>query len=391
MAHELRCSAERLASQLVAWRRHLHAHPELSGREEQTAHYIAEQLRGLGLEPQERIGGTCGLMATIGTSGPAVALRADMDALPVAEENDVEYRSQSPGVMHACGHDAHVAMLLGAARLLVDRRAALRRSVKLIFQPHEEVAPGGAQPLIDAGVLADVACVFGLHVWADMPTGALGTRAGPFMSNVDDLALTIHGRGGHAAMPHQAVDPVLMAGQIICALHTIVSRSVAMTEPAVLSITQVRGGTALNVIPEAVELRGTIRTLMDATRTAVHRRVHEVARGVAAAHGGNAEVAITPCYPALVNDPRAVEHAFAAARALGVPSEQLLTLPAQGGGEDFAYYARERPAALLFLGARNEAKGCAHPHHHPRFDLDEDALPLGAALFAQVALTWPGD
>lgn len=385
--NELRSAAEKLVNELVAWRRHLHAHPERSGEEERTAAYVAEQLRAMGYTPRERVAGMFGVTASLDVAGtPALALRADMDALPLTEENDVDYKSTNAGVMHACGHDAHVAMLLGAARLLMERRDQLKRSVKLIFQPSEEFYPGGAAPMIAAGVLEDVERMFGLHIWSEMLLGTLGTRVGPFMSSVDDFHITIHGKGGHAAMPHQCVDPIVVAAELVTAIQTTISRALAMTDSAVVSVTRFEAGTAVNIIPEHATLGGTIRTLSEPVRTTVHRRIRELTAGIAKAHGATGTVEITTGYPTLINDRAMVEQALAAARGLGFTAEQLLTLPVQGGGEDFAYFAQKVPAAFLFLGARNEAKGCNHPHHHPRFNIDEAALPLGTALLAQLAL-----
>ncbi len=390
MSSPIRAAAEALSDTLTAWRRHLHAHPELSGEEAETAAYISAELRRLGYEPREQIAGTHGLTADLlpspSTAAPATALRADMDALPINEETGAPYASRRPGVMHACGHDAHMAMLLGAAALLARRRSELRAPVRLIFQPSEERSPGGAAPLVAAGVLDGVADVFGLHIWSEMPVGALGTRVGPFMSATNELRITISGRGGHAAMPQQCVDPIVVAAEVILALQTIVSRSIAMTDSAVVSITQVHGGTAGNVIPETVELRGTIRTLSESVRAIVCARVHELATGIARNYGAAAEVAIRDGYPTVVNDSNAVARALAAARAIGIAESEIVTMPPQGGGEDFAYYTQKVPGAFLFLGGRNEAKGCCYPHHHPMFDIDEAALPIGAALLAQVAL-----
>lgn len=376
-----------IADRIVGWRRHFHANPERSGEEEQTARYVAIVLRELGLAPQECVGGTWGLVADIDAgTGPAIALRADMDALPVAEENDVDYRSQNEGVMHACGHDAHMAMLLGAAALLVEQRQQMKQPVRLIFQPSEELHPGGAQPMVAAGVLENVGCIFGLHVWAGLPSGTLGTRCGPFMASPDNLKIVVHGKGGHAAMPQQCIDPIVIAAQVILGLQTVVSRSLSLAEQGVVSVTRVHGGTASNVIPPSVEMAGTIRTLEEHVRHTVHARVRAVAEGIAEAHGGSVEVAISSGYPALVNDAAMVETALAAARRVGFAEGDLLTLPPQGGGEDFAYFAQQVPGAFLFLGAQNEDVGACFPHHHPRFNIDEAALPRGAALLAQIAL-----
>lgn len=379
--------AERLADELRSWRRRLHAHPELGGQEENTARFIAERLREIGLTPVEGVGGSYGLIAELPVSDePAIALRADMDALPIQEETRLDYASVVPGVMHACGHDAHVAMLLGAARLLVQRRNQLKRSVRLIFQPHEEHYPGGASAMIADGVLEGVEAIFGLHVFTNLHIGELGTRAGPFMAAVNTFRIVITGKGGHAAMPEQCVDPVVIAAHVIVALQTIVSRSIAISEPAVVSVTQVEAGRADNIIPSDVTLAGTIRTFDGQVRRHVCDRVRELATGVAATHGAAADVRIDPGYPVLVNDGELTERGLDAARAIGFDDRRLVTLAPQGVGEDFAYYCQRVPGTFVFLGAGNPAKDCTYPHHHPRFNVDEDVLALGAALHTQVAL-----
>jgi amidohydrolase len=386
MTQTLREAAQEILPQLVAWRRHLHMHPELSGEEEETARYVAGEMRQLGYDVRERIGATWGLTAMLaGGSGAAVALRADMDALPIEEETGVEYASRRKGVMHACGHDAHMAMLLGAAKLLRERQAELPQPVKFIFQPAEE-SGGGAEPMITAGVLDGVGCAFGLHIWSEMPCGTVGLRSGAFMSSPSALTIVVHGEGGHAAMPQQCVDPVVVGAEIVLALQTIVSRSLGMCDHGVVSVTQIKAGSANNVIPPRVELGGTIRTISEATFGTISRRVREIAEGVAMAHGAKAEVTIERGYPALVNDKQMVERLLAAAREVGFAEDDFVSLPIQGGGEDFAYFAQKVPAAFAFLGARNEGLGCHYPHHHARFNLDESAMPLGVALLAQVAL-----
>ena len=379
--------ALQLADDIRDWRRSLHAHPELSGREEWTAQFIAQRLREMGFAPTEGVGQTCGLTADLPVDDePFVALRADMDALPIAEETGVDYASTDPGVMHACGHDAHMAMLLGAARLLQQHKERLKRSVRLIFQPREELYPGGAPAMIAGGVLAGVEAIFGIHVCTSLQIGQLGTRVGPFMAAVNPFKIVVRGRGGHAAMPDQCIDPVVAAAHVIVALQTVVSRTIAIAEPAVVSITQLQAGTADNVIPNDVTLCGTIRAFDERVRSRVCEGVCELAEGVARAHRAGAEVDICPGYPVQVNDEETTGRVLAAARTIGIEQDRLITLAPQGVGEDFAYYCHEVPGAFAFLGAANEAKRCIYPHHHPRFNIDEDVLPRGAALHAQFAL-----
>lgn len=389
MSESLTAAAREIDGALRTWRRHMHAHPELSGAEEQTARYIAGELRKMGYEPQEKVNGTHGLMATlrVNDAAPLVALRADIDALPIHEENAVEYASKNPGVMHACGHDAHAAMLLGAAKLLMAGKSRLKRSVRFVFQPHEESYPGGAPDMIAGGALASASSIFGIHISSMLPTGQVGTRVGPFMAAVNGLKIRIVGKGGHAAMPDLAIDPVVAAAHVIVALQTVVSRTIKPGEPAVVTVTQVHAGTADNVIPGEVELGGTIRTFSPQVRATVCRRVKEVAEAVAAAHGAKAIVDTRDGYPVLVNDAQTTDAALAAAREIGFGEDQVVALAPIGGGEDFAYYAEKIPASFVFLGAASEAKDCVYPHHHPRFNVDEDALARGAALYAQYALT----
>ncbi len=385
---ELMAEARGLSEQLIAWRRHLHAHPELSGHEQLTAQFIARELRALGYEPVERANGGHGLFAELRVDdrAPFTVLRADIDALPIQEETAAPYASINPGVMHACGHDAHAAMLLGAARLLRARKSSLKRNVRLIFQPHEELFPGGAPDMIAAGALAQADQIFGIHISSMLPTGQVGSRSGAFMAAVDTFRAIVHGRGGHAAMPELCVDPIVAAAEIITALQTIVSRNITITEPAVVSVTQIQAGTADNVIPPSVEFGGTIRTFSRAVRELVARRVEQIAAGIAEAHQARAEVSVTNGYPVVVNDDELTRRAFESARRLGFQEDQIRTLPPIGGGEDFAYYCEKLPGNFVFLGAASEASHSTYPHHHPKFDVDEQALALGAALHTQFAL-----
>lgn len=384
MLTQIRKSADQIFDQLVAWRRHLHAHPELSGAERETAAYIAAQLRKMDVKPREGVGGH-GVTVDLGpAAGPTLLLRADIDALPIQEETGLEFASKAPGCMHACGHDAHTAMLLGATRLLAERARELPRRVRVIFQPHEEKYPGGAQFMIRDGVLDGVEAAFGIHISSQLPTGQIGLRSGPFMAAINELRITVEGQGGHAAMPEQCVDPIVAAAQVILALQTVVSRSISMTDSAVVSVTRIQAGVADNIIPGKAELQGTIRTLSESVRERVCQQVVHVSQAAAAAHGARCTVNLAPGYPVLVNDATMIERTRVAARGIGVSADQIVPIPPIGGGEDFAYFSQKVPSAFAFLGASNA--DCAFPHHHPRFNIDEAALPIGAALHAAVAL-----
>ncbi len=375
-----------VAETVVAIRRDLHQHPELAFEEHRTAGVVADRLRALGLAPQTGVAGT-GVVAVIdggAGDGPTVLLRADMDALPVDEANDVPYRSQVPGRMHACGHDGHTAILLGVAEVLCGRRDRLAGRVKLIFQPAEE-SPGGAEPMIAAGVLAEppVDLAFGLHLWASLPTGAIGVGAGPQMASSDMFTVTIHGHGGHAAMPSECVDPVVVAAHLVTALQTIVSRSVPPLSTAVVTVAQLHAGHTFNVIPDSATLNGTVRTFDEAVRARVAERFAELVAGVCAAFGATGEIDWTPSYPVLVNDGAMAELVRAAAREV-VGDDQVREATPSLGAEDFAYFLRQVPGCYFQVGLANAAKGTGAPHHNPRFDLDEEALPIAVEVLVRV-------
>jgi amidohydrolase len=371
--------------ELVAMRRDLHRHPELRYEEFRTSAIAARRLADLGYAVTSGIAGTgvVGILEGAGP-GPCVLLRADMDALPVQEANTHEYRSTRPGVMHACGHDAHVAIGLGTARRMAATRDAWRGTIKYVFQPAEEGGMG-AKKMIEAGLLESprVDAAFGLHVWNDIPCGALSVSEGPVMASVDEFFITIRGQGGHAARPHQAIDPVVCAAHLITALQTIVSRTASPFENLVISVTQLDGGTSFNVIPETVELRGTVRTFGGRVFDQAPERLTAIARGVALALGCEAEVRYERQSPPLVNDRAMTEQMRVAADDIfgaANVSSGLRTM----GGEDFAFIAERIPSCFAFLGIRNEAKGIATALHSPRFDLDEDALLPGVALLERV-------
>ncbi len=385
----LREDAAGLEPQLVAWRREIHRHPELAFEEARTAAFVAGRLKKLGLEVHEGVAGTgvVGVLrATIRSQRRAVLLRADMDALPIQEEPGREYGSEVPGKMHACGHDGHVAMLLGAATLLARRRAALTHDVVLCFQPAEE-GGGGAARMIEAGALrfADVGEAFALHLWSLSPSGTVHVRPGPTMAGQDEFTARIVGRGGHGAMPHRAVDPIVAACHAVVALQAVVSRSVDPVEAAVLSVGSIHAGSAPNVIPEAAEIVGTMRSFREEVRALLRRRLEEVLEGTARALGCRAEVHLRPGYPPVVNDPTAVEKVRrAAVEAVG--EDRLFEPAPMAAAEDFAYFLERLPGAFVFVGAGDPSRGIDAPHHSPRFDIDESALKVGVELLARLAL-----
>ncbi|PKO21376.1 MAG: amidohydrolase [Chloroflexi bacterium HGW-Chloroflexi-1] len=385
-APDYRAEAEGLLDQLVAWRRDLHRHPELGYHETRTAALVARVLRDLGCEVRTGVGrtGVVGLLRG-GRPGPTVMLRADMDALPIQEESEAPYASQAPGVMHACGHDGHVAMVLGAATLLARHAATLPGRVLLVFQPAEE-GDGGAAAMIADGALADPVpdAAFGLHLWNAMPMGRVCAQAGLFMASADVLRIHIHGRGGHGALPHEAVDAIAVTGQVLSALQTIVSRNVDPQEIAVLTIGTVRGGAAFNIIAEQVALEGTIRTFSPAVRETVLTRLRVLLDGITVGMGASYTLAVQTVAPTVVNDPAVSELARAAAVQV-VGNTAVAWRPPLMVSEDFAEYQRYVPSCFMLLGSGNAALGLNAPHHNPRFDFDERVLPIGVALLATAA------
>ena len=367
---------------IVADRRHLHEHPELGFHEHETAKFVAERLRALGVE-DIRTGinktGITGLVKGGKGPGKVVLVRADMDALPIHEENDVEYKSKHGGVMHACGHDAHTAILLAVTRLLMERRDQFAGTVKVLFQPAEEIFPGGANGMIQEGVLENphVDAVLGLHMSQSDPLGEIHVAAGPVMAAADSFKIRIQGKGGHGAAPHECVDPVLIGTQIVSALQTLVARETDPLEQAVVSVCAFHAGDAFNVIPDTAELRGTVRTFTPELRDQMESRLTALAQNIALAMRGEATVDYQRGYPASINDEAMVEIVREAAKQV-VGEEKVITSKPQMGAEDFSYFLLERPGAFFFVGSKNEEKGLVWGHHHPRFDIDEESLATGA-------------
>jgi amidohydrolase len=387
MDSPLLADARALRPDLVAWRRHLHMHPELAYQETATAAFVRERLTALGLEASPPLAGGTGLTCTIRglEDGPTVALRADMDALPIQEDSSAPYASTTPGVAHLCGHDAHTTMLIGAGALLARQRPA-RGHVRLLFQPAEENGAGAAR-MIEDGALDGVAAIYGLHVDPRTPVGHTGTTVGPANAAADEITIDVTGTGGHAAYPHLSVDAVAVAAQTVTAIQHVVSRHSDPLQPLVVTIGTIQGGFASNVIAPSVRMTGTVRTFDAELREAMPARLERVIQGVAAAHGASASLDYRFGYPATVNDGSLLpdfESSVTAVMGEGRNAQMKPTM----GAEDFSYYAQRVPGMIARLGVRNEARGFVHPLHHPRFDLDEDALPLGAALLADVARRW---
>ncbi len=377
-------SAEEV-EELIATRRDVHRHPELAYDEKRTARLAVERLRGLGYEPTEGVGRT-GVVAVLEGErpGPCVMLRADMDALPVEEANDVPYRSVHPGRMHACGHDCHVAIALASARVLKRLGRPARGSVKLVFQPAEE-GGNGASAMIEDGVLEapPVDAAFGLHVWNQLDVGKVAVVDGPFMGAVDKFHIRVVGRGGHGAIPQQSRDPVLAASHVVTALQQIVARNVDPLEGAVVTVGSIHGGDAFNVIPEVVTLEGTLRCFDPALWEALPGHVERVATRVAEAFGCRAEIEVDRLMRATINDPRMASVVREVATEIVGPENVVETRTLTS--EDFSEYLMRVPGCFFFVGSRNEAKGLVHPHHSSRFDVDEDVLPLGVQLLTGVA------
>jgi amidohydrolase len=382
---------EEAADDLLALRREFHAHPELSFEEVRTAEVVARRLRELSLEVREAVGRTGVVGRLFGRSGGrVVALRADVDGLPIQEENQAPYASRNPGVMHACGHDGHTAILLTVARVLARLRDSFAGEVRFIFQPAEETS-GGASAMLADGAFADPKpqAVFGLHLWTNLPVGLIGIREGPLFAHTDELDIVVKGSGGHGAMPQQTVDPIVVAAQIVLALQTMVSRETSPLEPSVVTIGSIHGGTAFNIVPPEVRLRGTVRTFTDALQAQMRERIESVVRGITSGMRASYDYDYRSCCPAVVNDP-AMTDLVRRVALRSFPANQV-TVPTQTmGGDDMSCFLKEAPGCYILLGAANPARGITAPHHNPRFDLDEAAMPVGVRLLAETALEFLG-
>lgn len=386
----LKSEIDELVPDMIAMRRDLHQHPELAFEEVRTSGIVAQRLRRLGLEVQAGIAktGVVGLLRG-GASRPGaktIAIRADMDALPIYELNEIDYRSTVDGKMHACGHDGHTSILLAVAGILSKRRAELAGNVKFVFQPAEETI-GGAEPMVKEGAMQGVDGIIGLHLISDYPLGRVGVRSGTVFASADKFILTVRGKGGHAAMPESAIDPIVISAYIVTALQTLISRETSPFSPAVITIGKIQAGTAFNIIPETAELHGTMRAFTREHRDKLLRRIGEVATGIATSMGGSCHVETFDGCPPCTNDPAMTELVRRAALAsVGEKevddSEEVMTT----GSDDMAYFLDAVPGCYFIVGAHNEEKGANYPHHHPRFNIDEDAMPIGVEVLARAAL-----
>lgn len=375
-----------LSKQVVEWRQHLHRHPELSFQEHRTAQFVEDALRKLPNLTVSRPTPTSVLAVLKGQAGPGktVLLRADMDALPIEEETGLDFASSHPGVMHACGHDGHTAMLLGAATLLSAQPEMLHGEVRFIFQHAEELPPGGAQELVDAGIMDGVDVVMGAHLMSPVPTGVVVAKGGPLMAAADRFSLTIQGKGGHGAMPHQTIDPVVIAAQVILAFQTIVSRTLDPMDTAVVTVATLEAGIAQNVIPDTVTLGGTIRTFNPEVRQLIPERMEAIVKGITQAHGATYRFDYLQGYRATTNDDTVARRLQDVVRQV-LPDVQLLTDPNPlMGSEDFSAYMTKAPGTFVLIGAGGPD---AAPHHHPKFDVDEAALEHGVKVYVGAAHT----
>ncbi len=389
LVEQVKQLAQKNSSKVLAIRQHIHQNPELSFEEYNTQKYVLKQLADIGITDVTKLANT-GVVALIkgkNSTQKTIALRADLDALPIIEQNDVPYKSINTGVMHACGHDVHTSCLLGAAYILNELKNEFEGTIKLVFQPGEEKLPGGASIMIKEGVLQNpiVNTMIGQHVMPLLPAGTVGFRSGLYMASTDEIYVTVTGKGGHGAMPHFNIDPVLISAHIIIALQQLVSRMANPAIPCVLSFGKVIANGATNVIPNEVKMEGTFRTMDENWRKEAHAKMKKLAEGIAESMGGTCDFDIHKGYPFLQNNPTVTEQAKQAAiQYLG--NDKVVDLDIWMAAEDFAFYSQQVPATFYRLGVRNEAKNITSSVHTPTFNIDEDALEVGAGLMAWLAI-----
>ncbi len=382
MIEALKKDIKELTAQLIEWRRDFHRHPEIAYKEHRTSSVIRKFLESLGFPV--KVYAETGLRAVLEgkPGGATVALRADIDALPLEEEGDKEYKSENPEATHACGHDGHMAIVMGAAQLLSQRKEQFKGKVVFLFQPSEERIPGGAKRMIEEGALEGVDAIFGLHLWQPLSTGTVGIVKGAMMAQPDAFSIIVKGKGGHGSMPHMTVDPILVASHLVVNTQSIVSRSMDPLKPVVVSFGTVKGGTIYNIIPGEVSLTGTVRTFDPSLQSLAQKRLKEITEETCKAFGATAEFKYEKGYPPLINHEAMVDLVLdVVKKTLG--EKRIKDIDPVMGGEDFAYFLEKVPGAFLFFGIGD---GMEFPHHHPGFDLDEKALPQATLLMTSLAL-----
>lgn len=386
----IRSTIRALQPQLVEWRRYLHQRPELGFREQLTSEFIAQKLTEWGIDHQTGIAQT-GIVALIhgtksvpGDRPKVLAIRADMDALPIQELNDIPYKSLHEGLMHACGHDGHVTIALGLASYLAHHREQFAGTVKIIFQPAEE-GPGGALPMVEAGVLKnpDVDAIIGLHLWNNLPLGTVGVRSGALMAAVETFRCTILGKGGHGAIPQQTIDSIVVAAQVVNALQTIVARNIDPIESAVVTVGELHAGTANNVIADTARMGGTVRYFSPAYEGYFGQRIEQIIAGICQSHGASYDLDYWQLYPPVINDGTIAELVRSVAETVVETPAGVVPECQTMGGEDMSFFLQQVPGCYFFLGSANARKDLAYPHHHPRFNFDETALGMGVEIFAR--------
>lgn len=383
---EIKRLVDEAKEEVIAWRRHLHANPELSFQEEKTAQFVYDTLQSFGNLELSRPTKTSVMARLIGNQpGRVVAIRADMDALPIQEENTFAFASKNPGVMHACGHDGHTAMLLGTAKILSKLRDQIKGEVRFLFQHAEELFPGGAEEMVQAGVMDGVDVVIGTHLWSPLEVGKIGIVYGPMMAAPDRFFIRIHGKGGHAALPHQTIDAIAIGAQVVTNLQYIVSRNTDPLEPLVVSVTQFVAGTTHNIIPGSVEIQGTVRSFDETLRKNVPKLMERIVKGITEAHGATYEFAFEYGYRPVINNDEVTRVIEETVREV-FGKEAVDHMKPNMGGEDFSAFMQKAPGSFFYVGAGNKEKGIIYPHHHPRFTIDEDALEIGVRLFVHAAL-----
>jgi len=377
--------AQKHSPSVIELRRYLHSFPELGKHEFNTQKRIIQELSAVGLTCRPILG--TGVIAQLEGSKPGktIAIRADMDALELVDECDTSYQSKNHGVCHACGHDGHIAMLVGVAKIMAEMKEEIEGNIRFLFQPNEEQLPGGARFMIEEGALQGVDAIIGAHLWQPLKVGTIGIATGRFMASADEFRITIKGRGGHGSMPHQTIDALIIGAQLAMALQTIVSRNIDPLEQAVVSIGYFKAGEVFNIIPDTAVLRGTVRSFEPSVRSLIFERIEQITKGICMANGATYEVEKILGYPALINHADYTK-VIGEAGATVLGKDHVLTINPVMGAEDFSYYLEQIPGAFYFIGVGNSEKGIVYPQHHPKYNIDEDALGYGMEIMTTAAI-----